>query len=36
VLIVDTWNPHLTTRERDAIVRYTGMADHALGASAAK
>ena len=32
VLIVDTWNPHLTTRERDAIVRYTDMADHALAA----
>ncbi|WP_295637628.1 aspartyl/asparaginyl beta-hydroxylase domain-containing protein [Novosphingobium sp.] len=30
VLIIDTWNPHLTTRERDAIVRYTDMADHAL------
>lgn len=30
VLIIDTWNPHLTTRERDAIVRYTDLADHAL------
>ena len=32
VLIVDTWNPHLTPRERDAIVRYTGMADATLAA----
>ncbi|GAC1409966.1 MAG: hypothetical protein NVSMB69_11870 [Novosphingobium sp.] len=30
VLIIDTWNPHLTERERDAIVRYTDLADHAL------
>ncbi|GAC1612538.1 MAG: hypothetical protein NVS3B27_05010 [Novosphingobium sp.] len=30
VLIIDTWNPHLTERERDAIVRYTHLADHAL------
>ena len=36
VLIVDTWNPHLTMRERDAIVRYTDMADHALAAPTAK
>ena len=32
VLIIDTWNPHLTQRERDAIVRYTDMADNALAA----
>ena len=32
VLIIDTWNPHLTERERDAIVRYTDLADHALAA----
>jgi aspartate beta-hydroxylase len=32
VLIIDTWNPHLTEREREAIVRYTDMADHALTA----
>ena len=36
VLIVDTWNPHLAERERDAIIRYTDMADHALAASPAK
>lgn len=30
VLIVDTWNPHLSEAEREAIVRYTGMADSTL------
>lgn len=30
VLIVDTWNPHLSEAEREAIVRYTSMADSTL------
>jgi aspartate beta-hydroxylase len=29
VLIFDVWNPHLTAREQDAIVRYYGAADAA-------
>lgn len=34
VLIVDAWNPHLTECEREAIVRYTSMADAALAVPA--
>lgn len=30
VLIFDTWNPHLSEAERQAIVRYTSMADSTL------
>jgi aspartyl/asparaginyl beta-hydroxylase (cupin superfamily) len=36
VLIVDTWNPYLTQREREAIVRYTDMADRTLAAPKGK
>ena len=34
VLIIDTWNPHLTERERDAIVDYFAVADQTLAGSA--
>lgn len=30
VLIVDTWNPHLSQAEREAIVHYTAIADRTL------
>ena len=30
VLIIDTWNPHLSERERAALVDYFVAADHAL------
>lgn len=31
ILIIDTWNPHLTPREQDAIVRYFAATDQSLG-----
>lgn len=31
ILIIDTWNPHLTAREQDAIVRYFAATDQSLG-----
>lgn len=31
ILIVDTWNPHLTAHEQDAIVRYFAATDASLG-----
>lgn len=30
VLIIDTWNPHLSAREQDAVQRYFAAADQAL------
>ena len=30
VLIIDAWNPHLSTREQDAVLRYFAAADGAL------
>ncbi|MBS0255615.1 MAG: aspartyl/asparaginyl beta-hydroxylase domain-containing protein [Proteobacteria bacterium] len=33
VLIIDTWNPHLTERERAAIADYFAVADRTLAAS---
>ena len=30
VLIIDTWNPHLTQREREAITGYFAVADSSL------
>lgn len=31
ILIIDTWNPHLTPREQDAIVRYFAATEQSLG-----
>lgn len=31
ILIIDTWNPHLTAHEQDAIVRYFAATDASLG-----
>ncbi len=31
ILIIDTWNPHLTPHEQDAIVRYFAATDQSLG-----
>lgn len=33
VLIIDTWNPHLSPREQQAVVRYFAAADGALAGS---
>jgi aspartate beta-hydroxylase len=33
VLIIDSWNPHLSTAERDAIIEYFAAADGALDGS---
>lgn len=31
ILIIDTWNPHLTAHEQEAIVRYFAATDQSLG-----